>query len=144
MNFSNSNEIWIKLFNITSSKKGKWTAVCTSPDYIGHLISAPAMSQNQTHSFSRTLTFHNSNNILRIKCSTCMKIFDIWVGLNIGLISVGLANAPQGLVRKGVITLDLYWESLMFNFIREWGDVPMSCNYIPAALECFSKTVFHS
>lgn len=96
------------------------------------------------HSFSRTPSSHNSNNILRIKCSTRIKIFDIWVGLIIGLISACLANVLLVLLRQRVIPLELYGKGLTFSFNRGIWAVPRPCNYIPAALGCFSKIKFHS
>lgn len=127
--------------------KGICTVGNCFQDCIGNFIlePIPAMSQKQSHmSFSRTQGFHNSNNILRIKCSMRMKIFDIWVGLIIGLISAWLANVPLVPLRQGVIPLELYGKGLSFGFIRGIWDVPMPCNYIPVSLGCFSKMKFHS
>lgn len=102
-----------------------------------------AMSQNQSHIafqghwLSITATTSYESNVARIK------IFDIWVGLNIGLISAWLANV-QVLLRQVVIPLELCRKDLTFSFNRGIWDVPMSWNYTPAPLGCFSKIKFHS
>lgn len=120
--------------------KGIWIVV--SCLIIIYLESMPAMSQNSSH-----IVFQGhwvSITATTSKCSTGIKIFDIRVGLIIGLISAWLANVLQVLLRQGVIPLELYGKGLTFNFTRGIWDVTMSCNCIPAPLGCFSKIKFHS